>query len=150
MLSQERIYEFAKESNEIERVYDERRHLNHAAALEKLLRLDEVTVEDLENFVDSIEPGARLRTLPSDRVWIGGSEAPPADLVSDDLPEILADWDIVSPNRLHKQYENLHPFMDGNGRSGRAFWLWCMMKREGYDGRFKFLQMYYYLTLSDH
>ena len=26
----------------------------------------------------------------------------------------------------HCEYEALHPFTDGNGRSGRAIWLWLM------------------------
>ena len=30
----------------------------------------------------------------------------------------------LSPHLTYHEYEGLHPFMDGNGRSGRAIWLW--------------------------
>ena len=147
-LDDETLLKFATESNKIERIYVERRHLQHAAALKKLLALEELRLEDLQEFVTSIQPDARLRTASYHRVWIGGREAPPA---SESLPALMGLLDninkgLVSPLEAHKQYEYLHPFIDGNGRSGRAIWLWQQAK-QGYDGRYLFLQMYYYSTL---
>lgn len=47
---------------------------------------------------------------------------------------------------LHLQYEHLHPFMDGNGRSGRLFWLKCMGGIENVP--LGFLHTFYYQTLE--
>lgn len=47
---------------------------------------------------------------------------------------------------LHRDYETLHPFMDGNGRSGRVLWLWMM---GGIDrAPLGFLHHWYYQSLS--
>ena len=50
----------------------------------------------------------------------------------------------VRPHQAHVEYENLHPFSDGNGRSGRALWLWM---RQG-DAPVGFLRQFYYDTLA--
>lgn len=42
----------------------------------------------------------------------------------------------------------LHPFMDGNGRTGRAVWAWAM-QRDGQDPfALSFLHRFYYQTLE--
>ena len=52
----------------------------------------------------------------------------------------------ASPFAVHVAYENLHPFMNGNGRSGRALWLWHMGGIEKVP--LGFLRTWYYQSLQ--
>ncbi len=46
---------------------------------------------------------------------------------------------------VHIAYEHLHPFTDGNGRSGRMLWAWQLQRFP-----LGFLHTFYYQTLSAH
>ena len=46
-------------------------------------------------------------------------------------------------------YEMLHPFMDGNGRSGRALWAWMMLRLGQDPFALLFLHRFYYQTLEN-
>jgi Fic family protein len=84
----------------------------------------------------------RFRTAQN---WIGGNDYNPcgADFVPppvDELPRLLADLceainsELLSPlvqaALVHAQFETLHPFDDGNGRTGRAL-IHVILRRRG-------------------
>ena len=73
--------------------------------------------------------------LRADPVWVGGSDAHPIDALfvppapgrvpelMDDLEGFMARSDVpalVLAALSHAQFETIHPFVDGNGRTGRA------------------------------
>jgi Fic family protein len=71
----------------------------------------------------------RYRTI---RVRVGSHVAPPPEQVQPMMSELLQWWNIhaarispiVSSAIVHHQFETIHPFADGNGRTGRMLSLW--------------------------
>lgn len=73
-------------------------------------------------------------------VRVGRYCPPPADAVSGLMFELLEWWNTASQELspvltspiLHYRFEAIHPFADGNGRTGRALALWELYRR-GFD-----------------
>ena len=151
-IKQKLLERFIMESNSIEDINREPNRIE-IQAHETLLSLDEVTVSDVNAFVMAIA-GTELRDSPGMNVMIGGrSPISGGKRVVTGLRSYLncLNWDLGSPDLLHNTYEMLHPYMDGNGRSGRALWAWQMLEFNHCFGlNFGFLRAYYYQTLRSH
>jgi Fic family protein len=106
-----------------------RQTIRHEDVL-KLHRLLAATV------MDQGEAG-RYRTMA---VRVGRYVPPPPGDVSGLMLELLAWWNkktgelspVISSAILHYRFEAIHPFADGNGRTGRALALWELYRR-GFD-----------------
>lgn len=100
---------------------------------EDLFRLHEIIAGTV---MDQGEPG-RYRTM---RVRVGAYVPPPPEDVSGLMWELLEWWSaganelspVLSSAVLHYRFEAIHPFADGNGRTGRALALWELYRR-GFD-----------------
>lgn len=129
-----KVIEFLSESNAIEGVYDED-SLNQALiAWEYLITQKEMTlgvVLKTHKILMLHQPGL----MPNERgyfrevpVYIGGKEA----LNHLQIRERLENWCTLMNQPmmmhawkdLHIDYEKIHPFVDGNGRTGRMFMNW--------------------------
>ncbi len=151
------LTDFVIESNLIEGI-DRPALPTEIEAYKEFLGLAKITVADLEAFVDVIQPGAKLRREVGMDVGVG-DYIPPTPLnlrqltqprggamIESELLIILGriDGSSLTPYEAHIRYERLHPFLDGNGRSGRVLWLWMM----GGKSPLGFLHSFYYQTLS--
>ncbi len=84
-------------------------------------------------------------------VRVGSHFPPPPDVVSGLMFELLEWWNaqaatlspVLSSAILHYRFEAIHPFADGNGRTGRALALWELYRR-GFDTHHIFAVDEYY------
>ncbi|WP_259460184.1 Fic family protein [Microbacterium sp. AG1240] len=104
-------------------------------AIELLADRDrEIALADIEDLQHLIEPGPE-RGIRKEQNWVGGPGwsplradfvPPPEDDVRrlvDDLAQFITETEgnpIVRAAIAHAQFETIHPFIDGNGRTGRA------------------------------
>lgn len=105
-------------------------------ASDRLARSQSVTVTDLEQLQKALlgtdHPAVGIRTVQN---WVGTSNyhpigaeyVPPAPGLVPDLLEDLLSYlngathgPLVQAALVHAQFESIHPFVDGNGRVGRA------------------------------
>lgn len=154
MISENALLPFVTESNRIEGILRSPTHEEVQAHLVFLMQ-DEIEVSDLEKFVAVVAPGKLLRSEPGMNVRVGSHFPPPGgpDVVAD-LKRVLRRANLaLKPYGCHQDYETLHPFMDGNGRSGRVLWLWQMVNQDhelsDYALRLGFLHTWYYQSLGD-
>lgn len=140
--------DFIRESNRIEGI----KRAPTAAEIAEHVRfvgLGRIAVGDLQRFVKVYQPDAVLRDREDLNVRVGSHIAPPGGLtVVQDLRSIIAvaNDGMASAYHVHCGYETLHPFTDGNGRSGRALWAWQMLRQGGCP--LGFLHHFYYQALQ--
>ena len=139
---------FVRESNWIEGI---KRHPRPEEIDAHLMVLDAATVDVavMRQFVEMVQPDARLRDQVGLNVRVGNHIAPwGGPEIAERLRRLLR-WAIEPQDayKVHRLYQNLHPFTDGNGRSGRALWLRMMGGPEKVP--LGFLHHWYYQSLSD-
>jgi len=143
-----RILDHIRESNRIEGIEREPTTGEVQAHID-FLGLDEITIADLERFVSVYQPGAVLRLRPGMNVRVGAYYPPEGgEHIREQLQALLDEINagVVTSWHAHLAYEALHPFTDGNGRSGRMLWYW--MVRETSFVHLGFLHSWYYQTLA--
>lgn len=133
--TEEEIY-FLFESNAIENVHDQDSLQQAVYAWEYLMAqkvLDVHAVLKTHKILmlhQELQPDEKgyFRKVP---VYVGRRECMPWALI----PQAIENWcnlaaaDGMDPRHLHVMYEKVHPFVDGNGRTGRMFMNWQQKKQ---------------------
>jgi hypothetical protein len=138
------VTEFVIESNLIEGIYGVPTQ-EEILCFIRFKALEKITVDELITFVSIVQPGASLREKIGMNVRVGSYYPPKGGPeMRGKLQDILDASAFVNAFNLHIMYEQLHPFTDGNGRSGRALWAW---KNKSIRGGF--LKNWYFQTLQN-
>ena len=139
--------EFLRESNAIEGVHDQGSLLDAHAAWDYLHTRKKLTIPAVLKvhellMVNQPIPSHSLGWWRSCRIFIGRSEG----LNWQYIPSAMEEWvnkmnmdlDFASTaedrektsRSLHVEYEKIHPFIDGNGRTGRMFMNWHRLQHK--------------------
>ncbi len=145
----EGVSAFVIESNDIEGIKTTTEE--EVMATLAFIELDTLRIADVSNLVNIYQPGAHLRLHPGMDVYVDNHCPPPGGPhVGEELKGLLSICSLKScnPHKFHHAYETLHPYMDGNGRSGRAIWLRQMIKKNDQMWHLGFKHAWYYQSLA--
>lgn len=149
MGADQRLRDFVEESNRIEGILREPIP-SELDAHRAFLATGWIDVGALERFVATVA-NRPLRDKPGQDVIVGDHRPPPGGpLIREELQNLCdyAGTKLPSPYELHVKYEQLHPFLDGNGRSGRVWWGWYMRQTGQDPFALPFLHRFYYQALA--
>ena len=139
------VKKYIKSSNEIEGIYSEEEDAQSLLAwayLDSKKTLSHADIMRVQKMITlhqtDLQPNQRgyYRGMAGNNVnvSVGGRNAPDHSYV----PELMNGWllDIaeMTPLVSHIRFESIHPFVDGNGRTGRMIY-WYICKRRGMKPR---------------
>lgn len=131
------VERYIRGSNAIEGIYGEAEVAQSLKAWQFLVEQDEIShavicevqriiTENQTNLHDNQR--GKYRSFSKTNVSIGGRYAPDHSLVDSLMNGWLKDVVKMQPLIGHVRFESIHPFADGNGRTGRMlYWFVCVL-----------------------
>ena len=160
-LKQHPWYELVHESNKIEGFPDNvemdlasLRALEALSILDTEVGLNHMIIRKIQEDITKCQPdlwdkykGSYRSTTMTD-VSVGGKNAPSYMEVQSLMEQWLENFQKRTPKENHIEFERIHPFADGNGRTGRILMWWQEMADGGeptlirYDERWEYYRWF--------
>lgn len=95
-----------------------------AFALEHSSREPEIMLYVVEHMGRLIEPQHNAKGVRNCAVFVGGRACPPHERVISLLFALFEQQKTLTPMEFYKEFQLIHPFRDGNGRTGKILLNW--------------------------